>query len=40
MFIEQTYGVTFAPHEVDKDNLDTLERLMSLLMSKNPRIPV
>lgn len=40
MFIEQTYGVTFAPHEVDKDNLDTLERLMSLLMSKNPRVPV
>jgi acyl carrier protein len=39
MFIEQTYGVTFAPHEVDKDNLDTLERLMRLLMSKNPRLP-
>lgn len=39
MFIEQTYGVTFAPHEVDKDNLDTLARLMRLLMSKNPRLP-
>jgi acyl carrier protein len=40
MFIEQTYGVTFEPHEVDKDNLDTLNRLMSLLMSKKPRMPV
>ena len=39
MFIEQTYDVTFAPHEVDKDNLDTLARLMRLLMSKNPRLP-
>jgi acyl carrier protein len=40
MFIEQTYGVAFEPHEVDKDNLDTLNRLMSLLMSKKPRMPV
>lgn len=39
MFIEETYSVAFAPHEVDKENLDTLSSMMRLLMSKNPVVP-
>lgn len=35
MFIEETWGVSFQPHEVDKENLDTLNRVLRLLMSKN-----
>ncbi len=34
MFIEQTFGMSFEPHEVDKDNLDSLQRIMRLLSSK------
>ena len=33
-FIEETYKVSFASHEVDKDNLDTLSRIVRLLASK------
>ena len=34
MYIEETYRVNFEPHEVDKDNLDTLQRIVRLLASK------
>ena len=33
-FLEETYGVTFEPHEVDKENLDTLDLIARLLRSK------
>jgi acyl carrier protein len=35
MHIEETWGVSFQPHEVDKENLDTLDRIVRLLVSKN-----
>ncbi len=34
MHIEETYGVSFEPHEVDKENLDTLNLITRLLRSK------
>lgn len=36
MFIEDRYGVQFEPHEVDKENLDTIASIVRLLMSKDP----
>jgi acyl carrier protein len=38
MFIEEEYGVTFEPHEVDKENLDTLASIVRLLASKKPAV--
>jgi acyl carrier protein len=38
MFIEEQYGVAFAPHEVDKENLDNLESIVRLLLSKKPTV--
>ena len=38
MFMEEEYGVSFAPHEVDKENLDDLASIARLLQSKNPRV--
>ena len=38
MFMEEEYGVSFAPHEVDKENLDDLTKIARLLQSKNPRV--
>lgn len=38
MFMEEEYGVSFAPHEVDKENLDDLVSIARLLQSKNPRV--
>jgi acyl carrier protein len=35
MHIEETWDVTFQPHEVDKENLDTLDRIVRLLVSKS-----
>jgi len=34
MHIEQNWHVSFEPHEVDKDNLDTLDLIVALLSSK------
>jgi len=34
MFVEETYGVNFEPHEVDKENFDTLDAIVTLLRSK------
>ena len=38
MFIEETWGVSFAPHEVDKENLDTLNAITRLLVAKKPAL--
>jgi acyl carrier protein len=38
MFIEEQFGVAFEPHEVDKENLDTLDSITRLLMSKSPKV--
>lgn len=34
MYVEETFGVSFEPHEVDKENLDTLNLMVRLLASK------
>ena len=34
MYIEETFRVSFEPHEVDKENLDTLILMVRLLESK------
>ena len=38
MFMEEAYGVSFSPHEVDKENLDDLVSIARLLQSKIPRV--
>ena len=38
MFMEEEYGVSFQPHEVDKENLDDLASIARLLQSKNPKV--
>lgn len=38
MFVEEQYGVSFEPHEVDKENLDNLVSIVRLLRSKNPSV--
>jgi acyl carrier protein len=38
MFMEEQYGVSFEPHEVDKENLDNLDGIVRLLRSKNPSV--
>ena len=34
MYVEDKHGVGFEPHEVDKENLDTLELITRLIRSK------
>jgi acyl carrier protein len=34
MHLEQVYGVELEPHEVDKENLDTLEQIARMLQKK------
>ena len=34
MFMEEQYNVNFAPHEVDKENLDNLTSIVRLLRFK------
>jgi acyl carrier protein len=34
MFLEESYKVSFEAHEVDKDNLDTLDLIVRMLGSK------
>lgn len=36
MFMEEQYGVSIEPHEVDKENLDNLASIVRLIRSKNP----
>jgi len=38
MFLEDKYGVTFEPYEVNRENLDTIARIVHLLISKKPAI--
>lgn len=38
MFMEEQFRVTFAPHEVDKENLDNLSSIVRVLQSKNPTV--
>src|SRR5512134_2791514 len=39
LFAEEHFGVTFAAHEVSRENLDTLADIARLIASKNPRLP-
>jgi acyl carrier protein len=36
MYVEEKYGISLEPHEVDKENLDSLELITRLLRSKLP----
>ena len=38
MFMEEQFGVSFEPHEIDKENLDNLASILRLLQSKNPTV--
>ena len=38
IFLEDEYGVSFEPHEVSRDNLDTIARIVQLLISKKPAV--
>jgi acyl carrier protein len=38
LFMEETFGVSFEPHEVDRENLDDLKSIVRLLQSKNPTV--
>ena len=38
MFMEEEYGVSFSPHEIDKENLDDLVSIARLLQSKIPSV--
>ena len=33
-FLEQTYNIEFQPHEVDRDNLDTIDMIANFVVSK------
>jgi len=39
MFIEEKYGIALEPYEVDKENLDTIDRIVRLIKSKQPAVP-
>ena len=34
LFMEERWGVSFEPHEVDRENLDTLDLITAMLRSK------
>jgi acyl carrier protein len=36
VFIEEEFGVSLLPHEVDKEHLDNLDSIVRLLQTKNP----
>lgn len=38
MFLEEEYKIKFAPHEIDRDKLDTLAGIVNVVMSKNPKV--
>jgi acyl carrier protein len=33
-FLEERYGITFAPHDVDSENLNTLNDIAALVVAK------
>jgi len=34
LFAEERYGISFEAHEVDKEHLDTIDRIVNLVASK------
>jgi acyl carrier protein len=34
-FLEKNFGFEFEPHEVDKDNLDSLDRIIAFVTAKS-----
>jgi acyl carrier protein len=38
IFLEDEYGVAFEAHEVNRENLDTIARIVQLLISKKPAL--
>ena len=36
LFLEETYGITLQPHEVDPEHLDTIADIAKLVRSKKP----
>jgi acyl carrier protein len=34
MFLEERYGVSFQPHEVDPEHMDTIQDISNLVMAK------
>jgi len=38
IFLEEAYGVAFEAHEVNRENLDTIARIVHLLISKKPAL--
>jgi len=38
IFLEEEYGVTFEAHEVNRENLDTIARIVQLLIAKKPAV--
>jgi acyl carrier protein len=38
IFLEEEYGVAFEAHEVNRENLDTIARIVQLLISKKPAV--
>lgn len=37
LFIEERYGITLEPHEVDPEHLDTVAQIARLVVAKNPK---
>jgi acyl carrier protein len=38
IFLEEEYGVAFEAHEVNRENLDTIARIVQLLILKKPAV--
>ena len=38
IFLEDEYGVAFEAHEVSRENLDTIARIVQLLIAKKPAL--
>jgi acyl carrier protein len=38
IFLEEEYGVAFEAHEVNRENLDTIARIVQLLIAKKPAV--
>lgn len=36
-YLEEEFGVTFQPHDTDRENFDTLTDITNLVLSKLPR---
>ena len=38
MLLEDRYSISFAPHEIDRENIDNLGSIVRVVQSKNPTI--